>query len=139
METKNALTRNKEHYLIMTCIYDALLKVEAKETFSLEDLMSHIFYDIPYEDISIFAREITIKSLSHLSEIKEIYQKNMPTWQFSRLNNLEKAILLMSYTHFKYVGDVDKAVVINTAIKLSKLYLDKDDYKFVNAILDKTL
>ena len=35
--------------------------------------------------------------------------------------------------------EVEKAVVINIAIKLSKAYLGDNDYKFVNAILDKVL
>ena len=45
----------------------------------------------------------------------------------------------MSYTNFKLVGDVDKGVVIDRAVRLAKTYLDKDDYKFVNAILDNVL
>ena len=40
---------------------------------------------------------------------------------------------------FYYVKDVDKKVVIDVAVKLAKKYLDSTDYKFVNAILDKTL
>ena len=62
----------------------------------------------------------------------------MPKWNFDRLNLLEQAILVMSYTH-KQTQDTDKRIIINIAVKLAKNYLDKDDYKFGNGILDKVL
>ena len=134
----NKVSRNKEHELIMISIYDALLYASNDEEFSLEDVMEAI-YGEPFEDIPHFSKEVVVKSLSHLNEIKEIYQAQMPKWKFDRLNAIERAILLMSYTNFKLVGDVDKGVVIDRAVRLAKTYLDKDDYKFVNAILDNVL
>ena len=92
-----------------------------------------------FEDIPYFSKEIIIKSLSHLNEIIATFQEKMPKWKFSRINKVEQAILIMSYTNYKLVGDIDKKIVINTAINLSKKYLDDDDYKFVNAILDNVL
>ena len=62
----------------------------------------------------------------------------MPKWNFDRLNLVEQSILIMSYTH-KQTQKVDKGIVINIAVKLAKKYLDGDDYKFVNGILDKVL
>jgi len=134
----NKVSRNKEHELIMISIYDALLYASNDEEFSLEDVMEAI-YGEPFEDIPHFSKEVVVKSLSRLNEIKEIYQAQMPKWKFDRLNAIERAILLMSYTNFKLVGDVDKGVVIDRAVRLAKTYLDKDDYKFVNAILDNVL
>ena len=131
------LSRNQEHELIMTCIYDALLYSNSGKEFSLEEMMSSVF-DAEYEDISFFAKEIIIKSLSQVNTIKGIFQKNMPKWNFDRLNLLEQSILLMSYTH-RQTQNSDKRIIINIAVKLSKKFLDKDDYKFVNAILDKVL
>jgi len=134
-----AYSRNKEHELIMISIYDALIFIQMKDEFSLEDLMSGV-YELPYEDIPLFSKEIVVKSLSHLDEIKAAFQAKMETWLFSRLNNLEQAILIMSYTHVHFTDDnADKGVVIDVAIRLAKKYLDKGDYKFVNAILDNVL
>ena len=132
------ISRNQEHELIMISIYDALIYSEMNEEFSLEDIMEGVFM-LPYDEISIFSKEIVIKSLAHINEIKIIYQEHMPKWNFDRINAVERAILLMSYTHAKYVGNVDKSIVIDRAVRLAKKYLDKDDYKFVNAILDKVL
>ena len=132
------LSRNKEHELIMISIYDALLYLEMDEVFSLEDVLEGV-YMLPYEDVPLFSKEVVIKSLSNINDIKAKYQANMPKWKFDRLNALARAILLMSYTNYKILGGVDKSIVIDLAVRLAKKYLDKDDYKFINAILDKTL
>ena len=134
----NIISRNKEHELIMISIYDALTYVAMNEEFSLQDTMENIFL-MPYENIPYFSKEVTIKALKNINEIIEAFQKNMPTWKFDRLNQVERAILLESYAAYKMVGDIDKKVMINVAINLSKKYLDKKDYKFVNGILDKIL
>ena len=131
------LSRNEEHELIMTCIYDALLYSNMDKEFSIEEIMCSVF-DVAYDEISFFVKEMVIKSLSHVNEIKVIYQAHMPKWSFDRLNLVEQAILLMSYTH-KQVENSDKSIIINIAVKLAKKFLDKDDYKFVNGILDKVL
>ncbi len=131
------LSRNQEHELIMTCIYDALLYSNMNKEFSVEELMCSVF-GVDYDEISFFVKETVIKSLAHVNEIKSIFQANMPKWSFDRLNLLEQAILIMSYTH-KQNQNSDKSIVINVAVKLAKKFLDKDDYKFVNAILDRVL
>lgn len=132
------ISRNKEHELIMVCIYDALTNISLGDQFSIEELMENIF-QTPFDSISLFAKQVVVKSLSHIDEIKAIYQKKMPKWNFSRLNRLEQAILLMSYTHYQIEGKDSKRVIIDVAVRLSKKYLDENDYKFVNAILDNVL
>jgi len=131
------LSRNQEHELIMTCIYDALIYLDMDKEFSVEEIMTSVF-EVGYDDISFFAKEIVIKSLAHINEIKKAFQEKMPKWRFERLNLVEQAILIMSYSH-KQTQDVDKSIVINVAVKLAKKYLEKDDYKFVNGVLDKVL
>ena len=131
------LSRNEEHELIMTCIYDALLYSNMYKEFSVEEIMTSVF-GVEYDEISFFVKEMVIKSLSHINEIKKVFQDRMPKWNFDRLNLLERAILIMSYTH-RQTQDTDKRIIINIAVKLAKTYLDKDDYKFVNGILDKVL
>lgn len=131
------LSRNQEHELVMTCIYDALTYSNMGQEFDLKEIFESVF-GVDYDDISLFVKETVIKSLSHVNEIKQIFQNNMPNWSFDRLNVVEQAILLMSYTH-KQNENSDKRIIIDIAIRLAKKYLDKDDYKFVNAILDKIL
>ena len=132
------ISRNQEHELIMISIYDALIYSEMDDTFSLEDIMEGVFMT-PYDEISIFSREVVIKALANINDIKAVFQAKMPKWKFDRLNAVERAILLMSYANYKYREDAQKKVIIDVAVRLAKKYLDKDDYKFVNAILDQLL
>ena len=132
------ISRNQEHELIMISIYDALIYTEMDEVFSLEDVLEGV-YMLPYDEIPFFSKEVVIKALANVNDIKEVFQANMPKWNFDRISALERAILLMSYSHMKYVGNTDKKVIIYVAVRLAKKYLDKDDYKFVNAILDNVL
>lgn len=131
------LSRNQEHELIMTCIYDALTYSNMGEEFDIENIICSVF-EVDYDEISFFVKEIVIKSLGHVNEIKKIFQEKMPKWSFDRLNLIEQSILLMSYTH-KQNEKSDKRIIIDVAVKLAKKFCDKDDYKFVNAILDKVL
>ncbi len=133
-----SVSRNKEHELVMICIYDALTHISLGDEFSVEETMESIFEE-PFENISLFAKQIVVKSLKNIDEIESVYQAKMPKWKFSRLNRLEQAILLMSYTQAELEGKDSKRVIIDVAVRLSKKYLDESDYKFVNAILDNVL
>lgn len=134
----DVLTRNQEHEYIMISIYDALTYTSMNEEFSLESIMEGV-YGLAFDEIPYFSKEIVIKSLSHINEIVPVFQAKMPKWSFSRLNVIEQAILLMSFAHMNYSDKVDKKIIIDIAVRLAKKYLDKDDYKFVNAILDNVL
>ena len=132
------ISRNKEQELIMVSIYDALTYISLGDEFSIEQIMEDVF-EMPFDEISIYARQNVVKSLSHLDEIVAKFQAKMPKWKFSRLNRLEQAILLMSYTHAEIEGKEMKKVIVDVAVRLAKKYLDDNDYKFVNAILDNVL
>ena len=135
----NNISRNKQHELIMTSIYDALIYITLNEEFSLQKIMEGVF-ETPYDEIALFSKEVAIKGLLNLNEIIDTLQAHMPKRRFDHLNNVSKAILIMSLSEGKYIKDVTpKSVIIDIAVRLAKTYLDENDYKFVNAILDKVL
>lgn len=134
----NNISRNQENKLVMTSIYNALVRIDMNEELDVESLMADIF-ETSFDEISVHAKLVVVKALKNLDEIISAFQANMPKWKFSRLNKLNQAILIMSYSNYKLVGDIDKSVVINVAVDLAKEFLDATDYKFVNAILDNVL
>lgn len=131
--------RTEAQKTALTCIYDALLYAEAGLPVDVEEMVSGLC-NLPYEKCDAFVKRMFIAALKHQAEIIPIYQARMPKWQFSRLNHLEQAILLLAYCQYFY-GDekTDRKIVINVAVDFAKTYLDVKDYKFVNAILDKVL
>ncbi|MBW5410181.1 transcription antitermination factor NusB, partial [Brachyspira hampsonii] len=49
---------------------------------------------------------------------------------------VDKSIIRMSIYSLIFLKDIPKSVVIDEAVEISKIFSDKDSYKFVNGILD---
>ena len=133
-----ALSRNESQEKAMIIIYDALTREHMGMEFDPKELIEDVI-ELPYDEVDLYIKEVVVKALLHKEEYIEKLEKHMETWTFKRLNRLNQAILLMSCAHFFDVKDADKAVIINVAVTLAKRYLDDNDYKFVNAILDNVL
>lgn len=138
-ENKQELSRNALQKVAMTAVYDALTQQNMGYPVNVEEIVSSLM-DLPYEECNYFVKAAVIFSLKHQQEIIAVFTEHMRNWTFDRLNRVEQAILLLSYVHYFYIDpEVDRAVVINIAVRLSKDYLGDKDYRFVNAILDKVL
>jgi transcription termination factor NusB len=123
----------------MAVLYASLTYLDMKEEVDVTSLVSGILEE-DYASCDLYVKSIAIQCLKHLNDIIPIYNAHMNHWLFERLNRAEQAILLLAYTQYFYVEPaVDKGVVIDVAIKLTKSYCEGTDYKFVNAVLDKVL
>ncbi len=93
------------------------------------DLINNKIYKVNINKINII--------LENLKTITEMISKNLnEKWNFNRLDNLEKAILTVSTYDIKYIK-IDKKIIINEAVNISKMLLINDNYKYINAVLDK--
>lgn len=142
MEEEIELTsesRNSLHKLAMAAIYDFLTYRSMGQPFNVEETISGLC-GLPYEECDYFIKACVIMAVKYQEEAIAKFNANMRKWTFDRLNRVEQAILILTYVHYLYVDpEVDKGVVIDIAVRLSKTYLSDNDYKFVNAILDRTL
>lgn len=68
-----------------------------------------------------------------INKINSLLKKG---WTFSRLDLVEQAILFMAISELVYELD-DKAVIINEAVEIAKLYASDQSYKMINGLLDK--
>ena len=132
------ISRNEYQEIAMSIIYDTLTYDSMNVQYDIKELMSDIS-GLEYEEIDLFLKEIVVKSINYQEEIIAKIEPKLVNWKFSRLNRLTQAILILSVAHYYYVGDVDKAIVINIAVVLAKRYLIDQDYKFVNALLYNVL
>jgi len=131
-------SRNKDQDFALKIIYSFLLNTEANEPIHFEDTLSGVT-ELPFEKIDSYLKLVTLKALKYKSEIINLISPNLRNWTFERLPLMTQAILLLAVTHYVYLKDEDKAVVIDIAIKQAKAYLDRGEHRFVNAILDKVL
>lgn len=128
------LSRNQEHFIIMTVIYNELTDFtfgEGKLVRSANEIILSMC-----SEASPFVIDSIMISLQKYGEIKNAYIPYLNKWKWERLPLLTQAILLMSYTHYKYLGPVDKSIVINIAVNLAKKYIDDKQAKFINGLLD---
>ncbi len=132
------LSRNQQHFIIMTVIYNELTDFtfgEGKLERSAVELLCSLC-ECEENEIDRYMYDTVMTSLTKYSEIKEAFTPYLKNWKWERLPLLTQAILMMSYSHYKYVERTDKSVVINIAVSLAKKYIDEKQAKFINGILD---
>lgn len=83
-----------------------------------------------------FARLLVAGTIEHVSEIDELIKKHLESWEFSRINKVDLAILRISVYPLLYQKDLHPSIVINEAVDISKEFGSDDSFKFVNAVLD---
>ena len=134
-------SRNQQHYIIMTVIYNELNDFEmngGKVFRDARELTSELC-EKPYEEVDNFIKQSIAASLQNYGEIVKAFIPYLKNWTWDRLPLLTRAILVMSYAHFYYVEKVEKGIVINIAVQLAKTYIEEKQAKFINAILDGVL
>ena len=132
------ISRNQQHYIIMTVIYNELTDFtfgEQKINRDARELISALC-DCNFKDVDKYIVDTVMVSLQKYGEIKAAFIPYLKNWTWERLPLLTQAILLMSYTHFYFVEKVEKKIVINIAVDLAKKYIDDKQAKFINGILD---
>lgn len=135
------LSRNQEHYVIMTVIYSELddyLYGDKSEPRDAAELISEVA-GIPFDEVSQYVKDTVFISLQKYGEIVNAFLPKLNDWKWDRIPALSRAILVMSYTHFYYTEKVNKKIVINIAVDLAKKYVEEKQAKFINGILDKVL
>lgn len=69
-------------------------------------------------------------------EIDETIKKFLKGWDFSELNIIEKGILRIGA--YELINNLnDRAVIINEAVRLAKIYADPKAASLINGVLDK--
>lgn len=84
---------------------------------------------------STYILEVLKHCEKHEDEYIEEINNRLHNWSFERLAYVEQAILLLALTEFNLRHD-DRAVIMDEAIKLTKLYSDDSSYSYINAVLD---
>lgn len=68
-------------------------------------------------------------------EIDAFLQKFIKEWDLDRIGGIEKSILRLATFEILF-SNIDKAIAINEALELSKIYGVEKAVKFINGVLD---
>lgn len=85
----------------------------------------------------VFAKELILGTIENIEQIDQMIIPKLVGWEFDRISLINKAILRLSIFSLLYSKTVPYAVTIDEAVDLTKLFSEEDDYKFINAVLDK--
>ncbi len=132
------LSRNKIQEQAMQLMYSFLIAQSLNKEIDFKKSIEEVT-GVSYDDADYFLKILLVKALKYEKETIEYVSTYLNNWKFERLNFCIQSILILSVTNYKYLDIMDKAVIVNVAIKLAKKYGEANDYKFVNAILDKCL
>jgi len=84
-----------------------------------------------------FAMNLFNGVLEHLEEIDKVISDHLSKdWEFSRLDNVDKAILRLGVYEILFT-DLPYQVAINEAVEIAKLLSTQNSTKFINGMLDK--
>ncbi len=104
-----------------------------------EDVAKHA--DTVFEERKIrnkqreFGKHLFGGIISNLAVIDEKLQAMMKEWELDRIGSIEKAVLRLGAYEILFENQ-DKAVVINEAVELGKLFGAENSAKFINGVLD---
>lgn len=93
------------------------------------------------EDFNLDAEQLKVFEyfLNNKSKIVDLINENTnKNWDCSRLNLVDQAVLFETYSESK-VLNTEKRILIDQALITIKKYSDYDNYKYINAVLDKIL
>ena len=82
-------------------------------------------------------KDLLIGVTESISELDDLLQKIMER-DLLGLDPIERNALRLAIYEMLH-SDLDKPIIINESIRLTKKYGAEDGYKFVNAVLDKAL
>lgn len=123
------MKRRKQRETIMTCIYQYLLLGTDIDTIFEDNL------DLNDKDSIAFIVSVTVDALNNVEEYSTKINNHLHEWTFDRLGYIEQAILLLAASELE-TGDLDRAIIVNEAIELTKKFCDDAAYKLINGVLD---
>lgn len=102
------------------------------------ELMDDVFSHSEAAENNIFSEQ-EIKMIQSLEKNYDKYRKLISSylsanWNWSRISPLERAILVFGAFE---LGFAEKKIVINELVSYTKGFVPGDNYKFINAVLDK--
>ncbi|MCZ9996343.1 transcription antitermination factor NusB [Brachyspira hyodysenteriae] len=123
----------RSEYMLLCLLYSYEIN-DRKET--INEILSFDYDKKIPENIFEFTRTLVEGTINNLERIDNLIEKYSNNWDIKRIQYVDKSIIRMSIYSLIFLKDIPKSVVIDEAVEISKIFSDKDSYKFVNGILD---
>ncbi len=130
---KNLTPRRKARILAVQALY----AIECQQTNNIKQITEFDWNETKNKKTYRFAKQLVEGATKHQKQIDEIIISLLIDWTFDRVAWVNKAILRLSIYCLFWEKEIPVRVVINEAVDLSKWFSEEDDYKFINAVLNK--
>ncbi len=125
------LNLHKQRIELVNLIYKVFV-TNINEKIALKEFQSN--KDIKHSDSFL---ENYCLVFSYIPLLKTVINKFLKAkWTFDRLDNIHKAILIVSAYEIM-VMKLEKAISINEAMNIAKLFSTDDNYFYINSVLDQ--
>jgi len=125
------MNRHMQRQKAIECLYIHLL---LNKPLSL--VMDEYEFDINQDEGKFVLLNLEFIEINEEVLIEKINPFLQSDWAFERLAYVDQAILLLAVCELER-NLSEKAIVIDEAIELAKLYSYDDAFKYLNAVLDK--
>ena len=112
-------------------------RISCMELLFSYDMNNEYIFVNPSDDYSDFATELVNYVCTNLEKIDEVISKSLVNYRIGRLSFVDRAIIRCATAEM--MMDTPKAIVINEALEIVKVYSDQGDgkaVKFINRVLD---
>ena len=112
-------------------------RISCMEMLFSYDMNNEYIFLNPNDDYSDFATELVNYVCSNLEAVDEAIKNSLVNYKINRLSYVDRAIIRVATAEM--MMGTPKAVVINEALEIVKVYSDQGDgaaVRFVNKVLD---
>lgn len=112
-------------------------RISCMEMLFTYDMTNEYIYLSPNDDYSDFATDLVNYVCSNLEKIDDVIKASLVNYKLNRLSYVDRAIIRAATAEM--MMGTPKAVVINEALEIVKVYSDQGDgaaVRFVNKVLD---
>ncbi len=126
--------RRKGREIAMQALYaDGSSKERVEETLGKIAENDHLETE---GSIFSFAQSLSTGVMDNLDQIDRVIITKSKNWEFSRISPIDKALLRLGIYELLFT-DVPRAVVINEALEIAKVFSSESSGKFINGILNQ--
>lgn len=75
-------------------------------------------------------------TVEKIDELDNLINEASVDWSTDRISNVRLAVLRLAVYEMLYMQDIPRPIVINEAVRISKLYDGDESAPFINGILD---
>ena len=126
------MNRKEAREFVMQCVF----QMEAQHDFEAPDIEKYLSR-ANLKDNREYAENILKTVSANIEEINAKIDSCSDGWPHGRMAKMDLAIIRVAAAELLYEQGVPKAVAINEAVNLAKIYGTDQSAKFVNAVLGK--